>query len=782
MTVSKHTLSALATLAILLFFATRSSARELTLFQTVAKSDFVAVGVGGLRGVPGGGTLNLTNVSGTVTKAYLYWHGHAPGVPDFGIAGSVLFNDQLVTGPNVGVSAPDGWEPLYAYGQAYRADVTSLITGNGLYTVRNFSPLGTNVQGASLLVCFDDGNSANDRDIIIFDGNDSNQDSVFDASGWNLFIPGVNYTAGDQVALQLHVSDGQRSFRDGALILNNYTNTPEGHIFSGTAPYGSSFDYGYYQGSLWDIGTFDITSFLSPGVNNLLLTSTLYKDDLSLIVATVSTRSGTPPPPPPPNNQAPTLHLSPGNTISCASPGGTTLTISADVSDANGDPLTVVWKVNGVLTQTDTVPAGSPTTVAQVTLVYNFLPGDNTVTASVFDPFAVPVTGSTTITVTTEDFIPPQINACAPGAVAPANNVGQAAVPNFAAQIVATDNCSAAGSLVISQSPPAGTLVGVGTHPVIITVTDAALNAAVCSTTFTVSDVTAPTIACGSSVTLTAGNNDQAIVPDLTTTLTVADNVTPLASLVITQSPAAGTVVGVGTQPVTLTVRDAAGNVATCSTTLTVAPQRPPPPTVNCSVGAQLLWPPNHELRCVGLNYTVSSADPKTLTSVKVFSNEDDVPAASADNEKGKDKNKKKEKDKEQEGMDDQFSPDAINPGLNTLALRSERLGTGPGRVYLIVVTATDSFGQKGFCTSTVGVPHDQSTASKAAITQLAASASAYYALNGVPPADWFVVGDGPVVGPKQTSDCSTQPKSGHNDDDEDSEHHEAKESTSERH
>ncbi len=61
----------------------------------------------------------------------------------------------------------------------------------------------------------------------------------------------------------------------------------------------------------------------------------------------------------------------------------------------------------------------------------------------------------------------------------------QATIPDLcaAASICASDNC---GPPVCSQSPVAGTSVGPGTHPIIVTVTDASSNSASCLVIFTV--------------------------------------------------------------------------------------------------------------------------------------------------------------------------------------------------------------------------------------------------------------------------------------------------------
>ena len=88
--------------------------------------------------------------------------------------------------------------------------------------------------------------------------------------------------------------------------------------------------------------------------------------------------------------------------------------------------------------------------------------------------------------------------------------------------------------------------------------------------------------------------------------------------------------------------------------------------------------------------------------------------------------------------------------GSNTLRLRAERSGNENGRVYLIVVQATDMAGNTGFCVRTVTVPHDQSRASKDSVAAQAAAARAFFLANQTPPPGFVQVGVGPIVGPKQ--------------------------------
>src|SRR5262249_37454443 len=100
---------------------------------------------------------------------------------------------------------------------------------------------------------------------------------------------------------------------------------------------------------------------------------------------------------------------------------------------------------------------------------------------------------------------------------------------------------------------------------------------------------------------------------------------------------------------------------------------------------------------------------------------------------------------------DGTFSPDASSLAPGTLRLRSERIGTGDGRVYLIVSRATDaSLNSAAACTIVV-VPKSQSIGDIASMTQMAAVAKASGAANrGPAPPDYFASGNGPVIGPKQ--------------------------------
>ena len=138
---------ALLSLAISFLVVTSLAASDLVNFTTVPNTDFAMFGAGGMRG-QGTGSIVVTGISGTVTVAYLYWMGPTNDTGDANAA--VTFNGTAITGTNIGNSDNNCWG--FQNSKAYRANVTSLVSGNGTYTLANFrktSPVA-DVNGVSL--------------------------------------------------------------------------------------------------------------------------------------------------------------------------------------------------------------------------------------------------------------------------------------------------------------------------------------------------------------------------------------------------------------------------------------------------------------------------------------------------------------------------------------------------------------------------------------------------------------------------------------------------------
>jgi hypothetical protein len=143
---------------------------------------------------------------------------------------------------------------------------------------------------------------------------------------------------------------------------------------------------------------------------------------------------------------------------------------------------------------------------------------------------------------------------------------GTETLPDYAAQATATDNVGVVGG--ISQTPPAGTAVAVGTTAVTLSAHDAAGNIGALSFNVIVNDGTPPTISGSfSPLMLALGAGGTAELPDYTAQAETSDNVGVVS---VTQEPAAGSARSIGITHVTLTAQDTAGNSASVMFDVTV--------------------------------------------------------------------------------------------------------------------------------------------------------------------------------------------------------------------
>jgi hypothetical protein len=260
---------------------------------SVSNIDVGEFGIGGMRD-SGTGTLAVSGISTPVVAAFLYWNGPTNSSNPAANA-AVTFNGAPVTGTNIGFASDNCWG--FQNSQSYRADVTSLVNanGNGNYSLNNFFKAGVaNINGVSLIVFYNDGDSSNDRNVVLWNGNDSNIAAGADPAGWDETISGVPYPGGGAAYLDLVVSDGQ-SFADGELVVNGQTDPPlasAGGIFQGDSGPSYSGNPSGITGSLWDVKSqvFDISSYLADSNNNSIeLTSPANIDCLSLVVAAANT-------------------------------------------------------------------------------------------------------------------------------------------------------------------------------------------------------------------------------------------------------------------------------------------------------------------------------------------------------------------------------------------------------------------------------------------------------------------------------------------------------------
>ena len=263
-------------------------------------------------------------------------------------------------------------------------------------------------------------------------------------------------------------------------------------------------------------------------------------------------------------------------------PGDYVITYSA--SDSSNNPATPVTRTVHVVDTTPSVPNLTilPTVTGQCSAAIGSAPVGTdscagTITATTADPLTYNTQGTFTVHWTYDDGhgnTSTQIQAVViEDTIAPIGNAPS--LPTVTAQCsatlappTATDNCA---GVIIAASPDPLTYSTPGTYVVHWVYNDGRGNASNQTQTVIVQDTMAPTITtCGSSRTVSPING-QALVPSFLGEVVATDNCTPSAQLVMTQSPAAGTVIGPGSHAVVITVKDAANNAATCTATFNVS-------------------------------------------------------------------------------------------------------------------------------------------------------------------------------------------------------------------
>ena len=222
-----------------------------------------------------------------------------------------------------------------------------------------------------------------------------------------------------------------------------------------------------------------------------------------------------------------------------------------------------------------------------------------------------------------------------------------------------------------------------GKTKVIYTYTD--ITTQICSFDVNVADKEAPTITCPASLTVNtdAGKCYATIPVEQLGSLQILDN----CSSTVTTMPVLpdGYRYDKGTTSLVWKVEDAAGNSSTCMQTVTVVDNELPVIT-NVSLSTYVLSPPNHKMRDVTANYTATDNCGVT-TSLSVTSDEPQSGLSNADNPN-----------------------DWIIVDNHHVQLRAERDPRGDGRVYTILITATDVSGNIVTTSQTVTVAHNISS------------------------------------------------------------------------
>ncbi len=251
------------------------------------------------------------------------------------------------------------------------------------------------------------------------------------------------------------------------------------------------------------------------------------------------------------DNIAPTFDVTPGNITAAAN---------------NNCEAVVNWSVPTALDNCTTgiVPT-SPISPGDT-----FPLGTTMVTYSAQDEAGNPATYSFNVTV--EDQTAPEFTNLPNNRTVTANAISCQATVSWPT-VLATDNCSSAGNINISESHAPGSTFDLGVTQVMYTATDDQGNDNIKSFNITVVDGTAPSIdSCPDDISLVATGTCTATATWSDPTFSDSCD----ATLSITSSHASGNSFPVGTTTVTVTATDDAGNEVSCSFDITVTDEAPP--------------------------------------------------------------------------------------------------------------------------------------------------------------------------------------------------------------
>ena len=330
---------------------------------------------------------------------------------------------------------------------------------------------------------------------------------------------------------------------------------------------------------------------------------------------------------------------------------------------------------------------------------------------------------------------PAPVITCPPDQLGVSNDSGKCSATLDPGTATSPDDCQGAVTVtgVRTDGLPLTDPYPVGVTFITWTATDPLSQKDVCLQKITVNDTEKPSLSCAGNQTASANASCQAYVPNFVTSAT--DN---CPGLIVTQTPPVGTAVGLGVTNVTVTATDHAGNSVSCTPTFTVSDTTAP--VVSSGEVIHILTS-DHILKNVGFFYppTVKdNCDKNPVVSYAIYSNEAELTKTAPG--------------------DGATSPDAKGLGTaynygtwyDKIYLRQERMNSGQGRVYLIVVTATDASNNKGYSCTYVISPKSSKRPDIQKAQAIGDNAIAPCNATGqiVPP--FQQIGYGPIVGPKQ--------------------------------
>lgn len=250
------------------------------------------------------------------------------------------------------------------------------------------------------------------------------------------------------------------------------------------------------------------------------------------------------------------------------------------------------------------------------------------------------------------------------------------------------DNCDNTLNATFADATAAGSCVGETIITRTWTLTDDCNNSTVKTQIITITDITPPTFTEPDDITIYKDENCEydASVGETGDVTDEADNCDNTLNATFTDVVVPGSCMGEEIITRTWSLTDDCQNNTTHDQVIT-ARDTTRPVIDNVSADPSSLWPPNHKMRLVKINYTATDncSDAAHITNVlSVTSNEPINGTGDGDTSP------------DWEVIDDRY-----------VRLRAERSGNGDGRIYTITITSTDDCGNVASTTTTVVVVHN---------------------------------------------------------------------------
>lgn len=247
------------------------------------------------------------------------------------------------------------------------------------------------------------------------------------------------------------------------------------------------------------------------------------------------------------------------------------------------------------------------------------------------------------------------------------------------------DNCDITLNATYADGTAAGSCAGETILSRTWTLTDDCGNSTVKIQTITITDNTPPTFTDPADITIYKDNNcnhnaSVGVTGDVTNE---ADNCDNTLNATFSDVTVAGSCSGEEIITRTWSLTDDCGN-NTSKVQVILVKDITPPVISNVSANPSVLWPPNHKMRNVTINYTaVDNCSP--VTNVLTVTSNEPINGTG----------------------DGDTAPDWIVSDHAHVRLRAERAGNGNGRIYTIRITSTDDCGNVATAITTVMVPHN---------------------------------------------------------------------------